>query len=203
MKFIRLDTDGYAMDVEDKLYGLMKEPPVGIYISTKIEPIMVSNRMYHSYDTNNNKIRITDIEQIKKPVYDDKDNVIIGTWLIQNKANNISNKPILPYWGTKLLIASVEDLLNSIAPYRTGSTHRLDTMLENNMLNTSNYENILAMVNQILDDINRQLLEFIGDDRWNVYHIEFKHGTLQITKDQDYRILEWEKMQESKSNDGE
>lgn len=201
MRFIGLNTAGYAIDVEDKLHGLMKPYPIGIYSSMKLEPVMVPSRQYHYYDAKNNKIQVSELKDIKKPVLDEKDNVVIGTWLVRHKENNLSNEPILPYWGTKLVILAIEDTLNSIAPYRRTSYHSLDHMLFSNMAITDNYDNVLAVVNQILDDLVREVLEFVGNDRWNIYHVEFKHGEIKITQDQDYRILQWEEMQKAKLAD--
>lgn len=48
--------------------------------------------------------------------------------------------------------------------------------------------------------IIRLISDFIGEDEWNIYEVHSKGYDIFITKDQDWRILEWERMTRPKAD---
>ena len=203
LKFLQLNTESYAIDMEDALAGLMPSPPIGIYASHKVEPVLVPGVAYHGYNPKTGKrYEITSINDIISSVFNSKEDLVVGTWYANHKEHNLSEAPIIPYWGTKFMIAFIEDAINERSMYLNRS-NKLDALLnqvkgaddKNIKGDVTRLDKLSSIIDNALDGILRQILEFIGEDRWNIYYVSFQYNKMTITKDIDYRIKEWEELQ--------
>jgi hypothetical protein len=192
---IQFDIESYAAQIEFDLAGLLKEPPKGVYISNRLEPVMMDGYTYYYGDKNTNKAlkEVKDLNEINDSVYNSDYKTIIPKQFMLNKQRFLSNHPLLPYRGIKIMELLIKDEIYSSLEYLSNAPnvsnkvkrHFLDTLDEDK--EEQAFIDCLSIASPVLRDVER----FIGKDTWHIYRPFLRERVFEIEKLIDHRIYEW------------
>ncbi len=192
---IQFDIESYAAQIEFDLAGLLKEPPKGVYITTRLEPVMMDGYTYYYGDKNTNKAlkEVKDLNEINDAVCDSNYKTIIPKQFMLNKTRFLSNHPLLPYRGIKIMELLIKDEIYSNLEYLS-NTPCISAKVKRHFLDNLNEEkeekafmDCLAIASPVLRDVER----FIGKDTWHIYRPFLRERVVEIEKLIDHRIYEW------------
>lgn len=192
---VQFDIESYAAQIEFDLAGMLKEPPKGVYLSNRLEPVMMDGYTYYYGDKNNNKALeiVKDLNDVNEAVFNGDYKVIIPKQFMLNKTRFLSNHPLLPYRGIKIMELLIKDTIYSSLEYLSTppcisgkvSRHFLDDLDEEKEAQA--FLDCLSIASPVLRDVER----FIGRDTWHIYRPQLRERVMDIEKLIDHRIYEW------------
>jgi hypothetical protein len=195
---LQLDIESYASQIEYALSQYMKEPPKGIYVCNKLEPVMIDGGVYYHGDKTSSKALqiVKDLNEVTTSIYDKDYKLIIPKQFIINKDRLLSNYPILPYHGIKIIKIMVDDYIYNNLQYLNRHSN-ISVKIQNHLSNVETddqFEEILDKIQRIFQPILVDIERFIGKDDWYIYGISLRERIIDIEKLVDHRIYEWTKM---------
>lgn len=199
-----IDLETIAVDLEIAIEEYIKPSPDGIYIKSKLEPIMVDGNEYYT-KVNDNYIPVEDINLLTSAVYNKEYKVIIPTTFIKNKTNFISNQSFLPYRGIKITEVILKDYINEILQYTSSNRNIVNKILCHLNIDVNDEllkENLLLKIDDVLLETKHVIRKFISRHDWYIYTPRLKDKVFKLEKNMDFRVYEWYRMQESE-NDSE
>lgn len=191
-----LDLEDTARRIEYEFADYLLLPPKGIYIGSKVDPVMVDGGNYYTIDTaTSTRTPISDITNIKQSVYTEHqkaDKVIIPKTYMLNKQKYISSEPILPYRGIKIIEGLVQNQIDSFVKYRKSSKSKHE-IIANHFLNIpeDDFKPAVANILVIYSDLHETIQSFMGLHNWHLYFTQFKDTKLTLEKSIDWRAYKW------------
>ena len=190
------DISDIAKAIEMDCADYLIPAPKGIYIANKVEPVMTDGVLYYYY-FNKERVTVSDITDLKTAIYTEKDGVeicVIPEIFMRNKRKYVSNEPILPYVGTKIVLHLIEKQIGNFVAYRAYeelvSVYDFFIGYEECVDKDQFAEFIDPMYCAIIsafEPLSYELSNFLGNYEWHIFDIEIKNTRLKINKSIDYR----------------
>lgn len=205
---LTLNVEDCAGYIESYCGDKLLPPPKGIYSNSCIEPVMIDGGHYYTVEFKGHhtvRTPVHDLNTVKKglSVYvdvDGIDRVVVTATQLQNKEKCLSDFPIRPYRGVKIVEQMITNQINSYIKYRKG-TKDLQAEILTHLVSPIDEELAEAIVSSIKEqyyDTRLVIQNFMGKHDWHLYFIKRKGGTITIHKSIDYRAYDWMCRMESK-----
>lgn len=211
-----LNVSSAAHQVNQLCEPYLIAPPNGVYITNKLEPVMVDRNNY--FVNYHGQRTIADITKDSGTIHGEMGNVVIPGVYLRQKERHVSNCPTLPYYGIKIIRKLVDDQLEHARRYHQNRTNhksdifcyfKADDTLTPDIANEQNeyakrmkihalHSVLLERVEHITSEIYNQIDSFIGEDGWNIHIATMHDYTLTVCKYMDFRILDWMRIQQEK-----
>lgn len=177
-----------AEQIELSLEEKLQPPPAGIYVNTKLEPVMVANNNYY-YIANDEFTLVTDINEVGGAVYNAKHEKILTSSQLKNKNTTLSNNSFFPYRGIKIARLMYEYAIESKVMWRKSRSMAYDKIQQRHISIAIEYEELMRLLCDFQSKINEDLAPLIIDHEWSTFMLKDKlvHD-LQITRGEDYRV---------------
>lgn len=191
-EILSIDLESIGVDIELLLGERIAPPPKGIYIYTKLEPIMKDGEMYYHKD-GDKYVQVDDINKLKTSIYNSDYRVIIPKSFMLNKERYLSNESLLPYRGIKIAELLIKDHVFSLLEY-SNRTSNLHNQINSHLINVSDetvYTEIISKLDDIIPDLIYTISMFINKHTWHIYTIRIKDKMLRIEKNADWRVVEY------------
>lgn len=182
-----------AVLIEQQFGEFLVPAAEGIYKVGDAEPSIIPGRIYYSEKVLSNKSRvtlpITNFEACKDHVVDDKGNLVIAAYMMQNKARYLTQQPAPPTRGVLL----VEQLLRNFIESQCRHTRRNHYVhkIENQIMPEHSYiyheGHLEACCRSLLDQVS----SFMNGDDWHIYFVKRVNLDIRLEKTIDFRIYEW------------
>lgn len=200
---LQIDVETFAGQLEFELAPFILPSPKGIYISTKLEPVMVDGKIYYHGNPNTlPNLVVTDINEVKTNIFNSDYKIIIPKQFLENKEKYISNQSLLPYRGLKIIEAVVRDEVTSTLRYLNRG-HCLMTKVQQHLIEIENdqkFDEIHTNIINICSGLIQDLGKFVGKDDWHMYTIKLLNRVICVEKHIDYRIYEWHQQNDKKES---
>lgn len=185
-----LDMLPYARQIEAQFGPLLKDPTPGVYRAEDIDPVLIPGKEYF-HKVNGVLVPVTDINATKTAVYDKCEKQVIPGFHMRHKESMLSDKPRLPQRGTKIVELMFNQHLDNFVSWRKHSADysgRIRTHFEPEAFSDAEFESYLDIISF---ETCKDLADWLGDRRWNVF-LSGRYGTaLHIGQYGDYRIKDW------------
>lgn len=191
------DISDIAKAIEMDCADYLIPAPKGIYVANKVEPVMTDGVLYYYYYVNKQKVPVNDISDLKTAVYTEKDGkeiCVIPEMFMRNKRKYISNEPILPYTGTKIVLHLIEKQIGQFVAYRAYEdlVSIYDFFIgyaenENKGEFVEFIDPMYCAIISAFEPLSYELSNFLGNYEWHIFDIELKNTRLKINKSIDYR----------------
>lgn len=204
-----IDLIPHAVSLKPELSKALIDPPVGLYMPGSIRPLFRNHINYvlrsitdpKTLESTCSYISLKDIEKdIKETkllqrgdITHDQEQFRINRMSYERIKRSLLPNPNLPVIACEAAIATVISYLNTLCPYTRvpiGRYH-LSHLVKPDFTYLIEKEEYEAEFHDLYDEV----LKFINDDHWCVYHYRIKGTTLIIEKGLDFRIIEWHKQQ--------
>lgn len=201
-----LDISEYAAQIERLCEPFLLPAPKGIYVRNRLEPVMVDGRTYFTEVKVDDGVRFVPIEDINLAdgsIYSEERKLLITRRMMVDKAKWISNTPVLPYRGTKILELYVKDQIDSFVRYRKHSSNYLSKVYAQMCVPKDQEEMgilddaLMQVERSVYEHLWKKVNEFVGNHDWNMYFICIKDKFLHIERHCDWRIYDWTQRMES------
>lgn len=194
---------------------ILLPPPKGIYLKTRLEPVMVDGNNYYVRRGNASE-PIADINDVVENVYDEHNKLVIPKSYLAKRERYLANEPFLPYRACKIIECMANETIEARLAYRTAGrnwsdkieSHFRPEVVEVPYLDYANdpvaqYEQRKAEVDALLDEalcarnrafqsIKQEIELFIGNLTWHMYYAKLTNATLSVERFCDYRVHLWE-----------
>lgn len=166
------------------------DPPAGIYITGSIEPILLQDRKYFvrsAYqDPKVPGINLKDIFDIKGDIVNEGGDVVLSFKDILQKKKFINFEPTVPVTALKVAVGIVEQYIISSCHHskRSHPTYRLEYLVKPQYQDMVINDEYIQQFARLRD----RVMDFIRDDRWQVYYTRLRGTSLIIEKGLDYRV---------------
>ena len=179
----------------------------GYYLRQHTQPTLVENSLYYQLEFNKDialKIPVRDPSEIKSIVYDAKGKEVFDPSAYSKKIKIAQlfskDAPTEAYRGFELLCDFVSTLVYSRLSWGAFSKRDLNDVLEHFFpgckRQSDEYLELHETISNNLNEIREIVLSFMGQDTTHDYDFKRKGLNLYVTKLQDYRIYEYEKLKE-------
>lgn len=191
--YMQLDLRAAADKIEYTCGGLLAEPPPGIYMLGRLDPILTPNKPCYWKDGAVRK-PVGNFDEIKGSIYDEAGKILVSERLVKERAKYLSSTPLLPYRGILIAKELVDYYINQYVSYRRGSRNLSDMVAKH--FSTDELAHFgQDQLNDIESSFRREravLTEFLGNHNWNIYFTHLQVSTIVIEKCMDWRAWEWE-----------
>lgn len=166
------------------------EPPAGIYITGAIEPILLGDRKYFARSGYQNSkgagIDLRNLFDIKDDILNENGDLVLSFKDIVHKKRFINFAPTIPVTALKVAVGIVEQYLISSCHHskRSHPTYRLEYLVKPEFQHLVINDDYIEQFARLRD----RVMEFIRDDRWQVYYTRLRGTSLIIEKGLDYRV---------------
>lgn len=201
---MHLDISAFAHQLEMDLADILLPEPKGIYLKTRVEPVMVDGKNYYTRNGVDSTL-VVDINVTKENIYDENDKLIIPKSYLLKKSKWLSNEPFLPYYGVKILENFVNYDIDQFVQYRKSTMDRRSRNLDffERVYWSPTVEDPEGIFKSRMDEAERQMdtaflpirqeLEwFLGKNDWHMYFVHMNNCELVVERFCDYRIYMWE-----------
>jgi len=198
---ITINAEDCAGAIEIYCADYFVPPPKGIYSNTQVDCVMVDGGSYYTLTKGPNGVvrtPVTDLYKVKKglSVYKEvqgTDVVVVSAMQLSNKEKCLSDLPIRPYRGMKIVDLLINNQINSFLAYRKG-VKDLYTNIGGQFkhdLPSDLLEKNIGAISEQYGDIQRDIREFLNNKNWNIYFVKIKNYTVTIQRSMDWRAYEW------------
>lgn len=210
-----LDISELGFVVEDILEDLVGRYEKGLYLPNQREPLFYESKKYYVIKyTDSDEIykeEITDFFKVKGTIVDENDESIVTIITPEQLREVLTDKPTQAYNGIDFIKDYVYMYIFNLVQWgefpKKNIWDLLHQLMTNQNLTFSNEKEGEYIIDVLEDKLNCKLIElrtdihdFMNKDYMNMYDIEVKHTHLHITKMQDYRIYEYEKIKRTLVN---
>ena len=208
------DITDLAKQVQNNLRPYLVSAPKGIYVASKVDPVMRDGGQYFTLKKEKGSIvktTITDISKCDNAIYSqvgDNEVLVIPKIFMIKKNKLVSNRPILPYHGIKLINAFVVDHIQRQLQWTKNSCYfervvpdilkltafdpvNLDRNAEIEEIRSKEMYLIKGQIELMCNSLMIDIDQFIGLYDWNIYHISQKETELVIERSIDWRANEY------------
>lgn len=210
-----MDIFDTAYRIEELLNEYTKDYEPGFYLRNQSEPIIPLNKGYFCYKEGpygaiRNTIR--GIEDITNIVYNEYHQEIFHVNNHKRINEILFTKPTLPFKGMTFIKEHVYAFVYNLVKWGNFPIIKMHDLLHKAIgpeflikVNEStgfygddgiNVINMADEINSILVDLNADIINFMNKDYHHRYDVTYKGMHLCITKLQDYRIYEYEKLKQ-------
>lgn len=197
-----------AQQIEEEFEPILPSYPEGYYLPNMREPVMKANHYYYrrqlapvdSPSKNWIDVPVLKKEDIVEEVYDSNGEVVVP----YTKLKLVTTMPTLPYYGMDMITIIVNHIIDHSHPFHKEARPSLAEQLSNGLADWFKAANsgtdptyLQDKGQQIADmaiDLRTDLVNFIGKDKWAMYHVRpLGHTGLIIERGEDFRIMDWER----------
>jgi hypothetical protein len=195
-----VDVEDIANELELMFGADLLPAPKGIYSITDIDPVMVDGVRYLTRVTVGKKngplVEFTDIDKLTTPVYNEAGECIISQITIDNKDRLLSNRPLRPYRGIKIARILFDRKIDETIAWRKRAGNHFVKIKQHLLPDTWLDEELEQYLLQFTMRLNETLGELMLRHEWNVYFITQRGSKLTIERGEDYRVIEWTRLNE-------
>lgn len=185
-----IDLMEHVTTMEEKYQQALIEPPKGIYIAGAIEPLLQEGRSYYPralYPNPRGKLKtLNDIASHSDDIVNEAGDIVLSFKDIVHKRKFITNEPTIPATALKVAVSIVEQYIISSCCHskRSHPTYRLEYLVRPEYQDMIINDEYIQQFYRLRDKV----MDFIRDDRWNVYFTRIKGTSLIIEKGLDFRV---------------
>jgi hypothetical protein len=205
---ITLDLTDCAAEIEVRCSDWLLPPPKGIYSNTQVEPVMVDGGNYYTLTNTSGgyvRVSVNDLNTVNpnKSIYTSKghkDVVVVNTLQLQNKEKCLSNLPIRPYRGMKVVECLVNNQIDSYIAYKRSNKDLFDAVRKHIRPDCTDaqVEECFEYVSINYADVRSDIFSFMGKHNWNIYFLKVKGTIITLQRSIDWRAYDWMCRMESK-----
>jgi hypothetical protein len=186
-----------AQQIEDEFVGVLPPYQDGWYLPNKEVPAIRKGGTYFVRGEDKQERPFTKPEDldIVSNVFD-TDGEMVVPW---RNFTMLTPRPTLPYNGMRIIKAIVNNLIDGSfakkAYVQSSLTDAIVNVIYGNTADVPNHIQYFAeRVADMAIDLRTDLVNFIGKDKWAMYHVRpLGHTGLIIERGQDFRIMDWER----------
>ena len=192
-----LDLLEFAINLNGELPSdVFVKPIEGLYVTGSIEPFIKLDGSADYFPKSkwlSAKNKLTDKKAIldcNEDIMDVNGKVVLSIADKKRKIKYIKTEPTIPATAIKVCISIVLSYINNLNPHtrRRGTTYLLEQLINSKYhISLVDNDSIIEKLEHLLD----RVMEFVGNDTWNIYFHKVKGSTLIIDKCIDFRIYEW------------
>jgi hypothetical protein len=194
----------YAVLVEQQWGSCLVDPPAGIYKTNSLDPIIPSGSQlfYRSDETMGNYplLPLTDFDNYNGDVYNNKGRLVLTAMTMRNKDTCLLPKPMIPVSALRIVKLLAENYIVTKQPHIKHNPYgkQIDKLIK------PGFEYLLdeGYLDSTCVGLISQIETFIGRDINHLYFTKLKLLDIVVEKTIDYRIFEWELLQDSYRKDG-
>lgn len=193
---LKLEIESCAFQLEFELAKYLLPPPRGVYIKNMLEPAMVDGHHYFVKEGKNHRT-VTDINTVDTDLYTitstDNYKLVIPEAFLRNKDQYLSNYPIIPYRGSKIIQLLLSNHLHNSLKYHP-SNHHYESKLKQHLIDIDeeSLDDVVDKISITCDSLIIELTNFIDKDDWFVYASpSLNNKYIEVKKYVDYRVIEY------------
>lgn len=189
-----LDTRNEINSLIDLLDSHLIDLPTTIYLKDTNKKLIVPFHCYYTLAGLSDNTPLESLDDVNEDVLDSNGNVIIPAKIMLNKSNWLVTSAEPEYKIIPVIEAIVKNLFNTrIKEYhRFNARNKLKSLIKE----SSHYILDTGEIEDCCQSLLTKIENFIGNDTWHIYFINFVGTDLFINKTYDLRIYEWTKQQE-------
>lgn len=193
----------YAVLVEQQWGDCLVEPSPGIYKTNTLDPVIPAGLelFYRGPEISGNYPLhpLTDFDNYVGDVYNKKGTLILTAGTMRNKDKCLLPAPMLPVSALKIVKLLVENYIVTRQPHVKHNPYgrQIDKLIK------PGYDYLMdeGYLDTTCVGLIAQIETFIGKDINHLYFTKLKLFDILVEKTIDYRIFEWELLQDSYKKD--
>lgn len=185
-----IDLMEHVTSMDEQYIKALIEPIKGIYVIGHVEPLLNDGKLYYPkalYPNPKSRIKSLDnLASINDDIVNEQGEVVITLKDLVLKGKFLKREPTVPVTAVKAAISVIEQYLISSSWYtkRSHPQYRLEYLVKPEC-------QVMVVNDEYLDvfqRLRRLVMNFVGDDQWNIYFTKIKGTNFIIEKAIDYRI---------------
>jgi hypothetical protein len=191
---IRLDLRYCADTIENVCGDALADPPEGIYLFGRLDPVMTEGHQYY-WKEKNELQPVTDINVVESSVYDSHGKCVIPGRYMREKAKFLSNSPMMPYRGLYITKHLIDNQINSFISWRRGSGATLTDLIGKHFKDTVELtDEQIDLIESCYGQLRHELSNFLGLNTWSMFFTKLQTTSMHVQRGMDWRAWEWERL---------
>lgn len=192
----------YAYLIENQFGPYLVPLPQGVYKDGETNPCINPTRLYYSSvqpvaNGPRHLAPITDFQSVREAVVDESGSLVIPAFMMQDQAKYLSPVPTIPARGLMLIELLISKHIENICQHtKYGHYNR---KIDSQILDECHAIHYDGLLERCIESLTTQVSDFIGRDDWHIYFTRRIGHDIMVEKTIDYRIYDWNRIQEAKN----
>ena len=218
---LRIDIASSANQLDLQCAEILLPPPKGIYLKTRLEPVLVDGNNYYVRRGTTTE-PVIDVNLVNENIYDENNKLVIPKSYLLKKEKYLSNDSFMPYRAAKIIECMASNVVDLFVAYRNVGDHwherinrhfrpecfdagyPIHTLNEaENLANMVAYAERKQKLDEVMDEaysardsaflpIKQEIELFLGTLNWHMYSVKLVDTQLEVERFCDYRVHLWE-----------